>query len=97
LERDQIQLQRYKKAIEAITLVATCGVCNDVVPEKGACMMAPCGHYICAGCFKDYFHAIGNSRPQCSECSAYAHKETWQSFFCMTGIAAAVNSVKDIG
>ena len=96
LERSRIQLQRYNKAIEAITLVATCGVCNDVVPEKGACMMAPCGHYICAGCFKDYFHAIGNSRPQCSECNAYAHKDSWQSFFCMTGIAAAVNSVKDI-
>ena len=95
-ERDQIQLQRYKKAIEAIAKVATCGVCHDMMPEKGACMMAPCGHYICAGCFNDYFHALGNGRAKCSVCDGYSPKSDWQHFHCFTGIAVAVNSVKDI-
>ena len=90
----QQKLQVYKDAMQAIEKIATCGVCKDLMPETGACMMAPCGHYICTECFNNYFHGLGPSRPYCSTCSAYAPKDHWQSFFCMTGIAEAVKKTK---
>ena len=88
------KLQVYKDAMLAIEKIATCGVCMELMPEKEACMMAPCGHYICAECFNNYFHGLGADRPYCSTCSAYAPKDHWQSFFCMTGIAEAVKKTK---
>lgn len=68
----------------------------ELMPEKGDCLMAPCGHYQCAVCFNNYFHGLGASRPQCSICNAYSPKIDWQSFHLFTGIAAAINKVQDI-
>ena len=92
----QQQLQRHKQTLENLAKIATCSVCMELMPEKMNCMMAPCGHYQCAACFKDYFHGLGASRPQCPVCNGYSPKTEWVTFFCMSDIAAAINSVKDI-
>ena len=91
-DRTQQQLQVYKESMEAITKIATCSICIQLMPEKKPGMLAECGHYICAGCHEDYYHGIGPyEAAQCSVCHvAVGPKQNWQKFFCMTGVVEAI-------
>ena len=92
IDRTQQQLQVYKDAIEAITLVAKCPICRGLMSDKKPGMVASCGHFACAGCHEDYYHAIGvYEDPVCSVCQRLVgRKENWQKFFAMTGVVTAI-------
>ena len=89
-DRTQQQLQVYKKSIEAITEIAKCSICKDLMSDKKPGMVAPCGHFVCAGCHVDYFHALGNNSARCDTCFTTTPKGVWQKFFCMTGVVEAI-------
>lgn len=88
----QEKLQLYQNAIEAITKIATCPICMELMPEKKPGMLAECGHFICAGCHEDYYHGIGiYEAPTCSTCQLpVGPKDNWKKFYCMTGVVAAL-------
>jgi hypothetical protein len=90
----QDELQLHKTAIEAIKKATTCSYCLKMVPDRGPCMLAECGHFICGGCHNDYFSALGYDEPKCSECRQVVPQNTWQTFYGMTAIVAAVKKTE---
>jgi hypothetical protein len=90
------QLQLYKKMKDSITQCATCSVCTELAPEDDPCMLAPCGHFLCNGCYRDYFKAIGNSRPRCGQCLKTAPEQSWHVMWFLTGVATAIKKTEQI-
>ena len=96
VERASVQAERqtYHDALAEIKKIASCSVCHDVVPEVGACMLAPCGHYTCVPCFNDYFETIGGDPQLCCVCKKPADEETWRPLWAMTGIGAVIKKTR---
>jgi ribosomal protein L37AE/L43A len=59
-------------------------------------MLAPCGHFACAGCHRDYFKAIGNSVQKCGQCNRSAPEKSWHVMWCLTGVATALKKTEQI-
>jgi hypothetical protein len=89
------QLQLYKDMAESVKQAVTCPVCLQVVSDKVPCLLAPCGHFLCAGCHADYYHAIGiYDSPKCGTCQARTGEDEWQKFYVATGVAAALSKMQ---
>lgn len=100
-QTDQRDLKTYFHMHTTISLIATCSVCKNLHSEEDPCFLAPCGHFLCEECHKDFFKAIGNSIPRCSECGRQVPpKERWLAFWVLTGVVAALKkaiTIEDVG
>jgi hypothetical protein len=95
-QQQQKKLQLYENMKETITKIGTCSVCQELAPEDDPCMLAPCGHFLCIGCYRDYFKAIGNSVQKCGQCKQSAPERSWHVMWCLTGVATALKKTEQI-
>jgi len=89
------QLQLHRDMSDSVKQAVTCPVCLQVVSDKVPSLLAPCGHFMCADCHKDYYHAIGiYDSPKCGTCQARTGEDEWQKFYVATGVAAALSKMQ---
>jgi hypothetical protein len=66
-----------------------------LVSDKADCKMAACGHWQCAKCLHDYFHALGpHTTAKCPQCQSRAPKLEWRSCYALTGVSAEIQKLK---